>query len=148
MWSPDGLSVAFTSPGSLYRVPLRGDRPPELLLKPDATGPLRAHDWSPMVARSFTWPPAPGQEWTSSGSRSTRVCSPFDATRFNELQGQVSPDNRWIAYTSDESGTWEVYVQAFPDAGSKQKVSQHGGAQPKWRRSDGGELFFLARTRP
>ena len=42
---------------------------------------------------------------------------PFLQTPFNEMHGQVSPDGRWIAYASDESGTWEVYVQTFPDAG-------------------------------
>ena len=58
VWSPDGLSIAFTSAGSLYRVPVRGETAkPELLLKPDATSPLRAHDWSPDGrGRLFTWP--------------------------------------------------------------------------------------------
>jgi DNA-binding winged helix-turn-helix (wHTH) protein/Tol biopolymer transport system component len=62
---------------------------------------------------------------------------------FNEMHGQVSPDGRWIAYASDESGTWEVYVQAFPDAGAKRTISSSGGAEPQWKR-DGRELYYLA----
>ena len=54
-----------------------------------------------------------------------------------------SPDVRWLAYTSNESGSPEVYVRAFPDAGARRRVSVHGGAQPRWRR-DGKELFYLA----
>ena len=57
--------------------------------------------------------------------------------------GEFSPDVRWIAYTSNESGSPEVYVRAFPDAGARWQVSVRGGAQPRWRR-DGKELFYLA----
>jgi Tol biopolymer transport system component len=62
----------------------------------------------------------------------------------NELQGAVSPDGRWIAYTSDESGRYEIYVQAFPDPSTAQKttVSTGGGIQPQWR-GDGRELYYL-----
>jgi hypothetical protein len=72
-----------------------------------------------------------------------RKAVPYLRTAYNELQGQVSPDGRWIAYTSDESGSWEVYVQSFPIPGNKQRISTRGGAQPKWRR-DGRELFYLS----
>ena len=61
---------------------------------------------------------------------------------FNEMHGQVSPDGRWIAYASDESGTWEVYIQSFPDAGAKRTISASGGAEPQWRQ-DGRELYYL-----
>ena len=54
-----------------------------------------------------------------------------------------SPDVRWIAYTSNESGSPEVYARAFPDGGARWQVSVRGGAQPRWRR-DGKELFYLA----
>ena len=58
----------------------------------------------------------------------------------------MSPDGKWIAYASDETGRWEVYLQSFPMAGSKQVVSLGGGGQPQWR-SDGKELFSLALDR-
>ena len=68
---------------------------------------------------------------------------PFLQSPFNEMHGQVSPDGRWIAYASDESGTWEVYVQTFPVPGAKRTISVGGGAEPHWRR-DGRELYYLA----
>jgi hypothetical protein len=68
---------------------------------------------------------------------------PFLQTPFNEMHGQVSPDGRWVAYASDESGAWEVYVQTFPAPGAKRTISVGGGAEPQWRR-DGRELYYLA----
>jgi hypothetical protein len=58
----------------------------------------------------------------------------------------VSPDGRWIAYTSDETGNPEVYVQSFPTPGGKWQISTSGGADPRWRR-DGRELFFISSDR-
>jgi len=65
-------------------------------------------------------------------------------TRFNELSGHFSPEAkpRWVAYTSDESGRSEVYVQAFPEAGSKGQISTGGGRSPVWC-ARGDELFYL-----
>jgi serine/threonine protein kinase len=57
--------------------------------------------------------------------------------------GQFSPDSKWVAYSSNESGRWEVYVTSFPEAHGKWQVSNAGGDQPRWR-SDGKELFYLA----
>jgi eukaryotic-like serine/threonine-protein kinase len=57
--------------------------------------------------------------------------------------GHFSPDGKWVAYASNESGQWEVYVTSFPDAHGKWQVSNAGGEQPKWR-SDGKELYYLA----
>lgn len=68
---------------------------------------------------------------------------PLLQSRAAEIQGQLSPDGHWIAYASDETGHWEVYVLSFPALGSKQKVSVSGGAQPQWCRS-GKELFYLS----
>ena len=68
---------------------------------------------------------------------------PVVQTDFEDRNGQLSPDGRWIAYESIESGRWEVYVQPFPGPGAKVQVSVNGGAQPRWG-SDGKELFFIA----
>ena len=67
-------------------------------------------------------------------------------TEFNESQGQFSPDGHWMAYTSDETGRYEVYVRPFPSGPGKWKVSIAGGQQPRWRR-DGKELFYLTSDR-
>jgi hypothetical protein len=64
------------------------------------------------------------------------------ATRCLPVTCSRSP-SRWLAYTSDESGRPAIYVQSFPAFGGKWRVSTHGGAHPRWRRSDGKELFYL-----
>jgi serine/threonine-protein kinase len=68
---------------------------------------------------------------------------PLVATSANELYPALSPDGRWLAYSSDESGTFEVYVRPFPEtAGAKWQVSTAGGAQPTWS-STGRELLYI-----
>jgi len=64
-------------------------------------------------------------------------------TPFDEVDGRFSPDGRWVAYVSNEGGRSEIYVQPFPDPGSKSQVSVGGGTTPRWRR-DGRELFYIA----
>lgn len=66
---------------------------------------------------------------------------PFMQTQFNERYGRISPDGRWIAYASTESGRDEVYVAPFPGPAVKWQVSSNGGAWPRWR-GDGREIFF------
>src|SRR5260370_10577081 len=59
--------------------------------------------------------------------------------------GQISPDGKWVAYASDESGNWEIYVTTFPGAVGKWQVSRGGGTEPRWR-GDGKQLFYLGPT--
>ncbi|MCP5114590.1 MAG: hypothetical protein GY953_27495, partial [bacterium] len=75
---------------------------------------------------------------------------PLLATDFRERNGQISPDGRWIAYSSDETGRWAVYVQnlvedagAFAAGGDKSLISPDGGSFPRWR-ADGKEIFYLS----
>jgi serine/threonine protein kinase len=72
------------------------------------------------------------------GERNPR---PFLKTQFTEDQAVISPDGKWVAYKSNESGREEVYVATFPQLSGKWQVSVDGGAEPQWRR-DGKELFF------
>jgi hypothetical protein len=67
----------------------------------------------------------------------------FAHASFNQRHGQLSPDGRWMAYVSDESGQNEVFVRPFPHGESKSQVSRGGGTEPKWR-GDGQELFYVA----
>ena len=81
---------------------------------------------------------------------------PVLESRFNEVHGAFSPDGNWLAYTSDETGDEEVYVQPFTRPvsisgngryeGGKKRVSGNGGFQPRWQ-SDGKELFYVSRDR-
>jgi hypothetical protein len=68
---------------------------------------------------------------------------PFLQTPFHESEAALSPDGRYLAYVSNESGRAEVYVQRFPSGGAKQLISTHGGGRPRWRK-DGAELFYVA----
>jgi eukaryotic-like serine/threonine-protein kinase len=68
---------------------------------------------------------------------------PLLQTEFDETHGQFSPDGRWMAYTSDESGKPKVYVQPIPTNGGKWQISASGGDLPRWRR-DGKELYYIA----
>ena len=67
--------------------------------------------------------------------------SPFLATSFNENSAMFSPNGRWLAHDSDETGRVEVYVQPYPGPGARVQVSTGGGVRPVWSR-DGRELFY------
>ena len=68
---------------------------------------------------------------------------PFLKAQFAGVSGQFSPDGRWVAYSSTESGNAEVYVAPFPGPGGKWQVSTGGGTFPRWRR-DGTEIYYSA----
>jgi Tol biopolymer transport system component len=66
---------------------------------------------------------------------------PFLKTPFSEREADISPDNQWVAFRSDESGASETYVATFPEPGRRVRVSTDGGWSPRWG-DDGTELFF------
>jgi hypothetical protein len=70
-----------------------------------------------------------------------RQARPLLQSRFNERYGRVSPNGKWIAYTSDETGREEIYVQPFPSLHTRVPISTEGGTQPIWARN-GRELFY------
>ena len=72
---------------------------------------------------------------------SDRKALPFLRTSANESAPKLSPDGRWLAYSSDESGRWEIYVQPYPGPGGKWQISTDGGMEPVWNRN-GRELFY------
>src|SRR5258708_21858354 len=86
---------------------------------------------------------ATGHLWLlpMSGDRKPRPFIP--ASKGSEVPAEVSPNGRWIAYVSDETGRREVYVTSFPDATGKWQVSTNGGENPRWR-ADGREMYFPA----
>jgi len=75
-----------------------------------------------------------------------RTPIPYLRTPFNETRAKFSPDGRWVSYTSDESGTSDVYIQSFPASRKKWQVSVRGGSSAIWRR-DGKEIFYIAPDR-
>jgi Tol biopolymer transport system component len=72
---------------------------------------------------------------------SEHKAEPFLRTPFNESVPTFSPDGHWLAYISDESGRYEVYVQPYPGPGGKYQISTEGGTEPVWNRN-GRELFY------
>lgn len=147
MWSPDGTQLAFSSSrragvGDIYLRRVSGEGTDELLLQ---TPELKIiNDWSrdgKYIVFASTNRELKQDLWLLPmfGSRSP---IPYLRTGFNQIQAQVSPDGRWLAYTSDESGRWEVYVQSFPTPGTKKILSVGGGGEPKWS-ADGRELFYV-----
>jgi eukaryotic-like serine/threonine-protein kinase len=145
-WAPDSGSVVYTSNRrghwDLYRRALASDAETLVWQSDEDKIPT---DWS-ADDRFILFNQGGSQSRTRDDiwflSRATGRVEPFLATAFNEREGRLSPDGRWIAYTSDESGAFEVYVSAFPRWGSRRQVSASGGSQPVWRR-DGKELFYV-----
>ncbi len=146
-WSPDGSRVMFTSNREgfpdFYEKASSGAGEEKLVFRSDQDKFLT--DWSQDGRFLAYHAPGPRTGWDVwvlplSGDRKP---IPFVQTEFTEAQGQFSPDGKWLAYASDESGLFEVYVRPFPAPGGKWQVSTSGGTQPQWRR-DGKELFYLA----
>jgi serine/threonine-protein kinase len=160
VWSPNGSQVAFysTPPGrgettparvpggdqDLYVVSATGGEPKKLLSRPGAQFP---ESWSP-DGHFLLFEEMEGGAAINDASRDIWVLPlggeaprPLVVTRFYERGAVFSPDGRWIAFVSNESGRPEVYVQSFPGPGPKITVSNNGGLQPMWSRK-GGELFY------
>ena len=146
IWSPDGTRIIFGStrqPIGIYVKSASGTGQEELLLKgEEGINPL---DWSRdgRFILYFTQSAKTGWDLHVLPTTGDKKPFPFLQTAFNDDHGAFAPDVRWVAYTSNESGRDEVYVQPFPATGGKYRISQNGGTQPLWR-GDGRELFFLA----
>ncbi len=146
VWSNDGKYVAWFRPGGIYREAVNGAGENQLLLKSDLLSVPKS--WSPdgryLIYAQVN--PATGSAdlfaLPVAGDRRPLVLADTPA---NEDQGQFSPDGRWVAYTSNESGLSEIYVIPFPPTpnGGRWMVSRGGGVQPRWRR-DGRELFYIS----
>ena len=159
MWSPDGTRVLWASNrrGSydLYAKAANGTGEDQLLVKM-GTPTGWATDWS--RDGRFILYQKPGEKtgqdlWiapqgTAPGSAGSEPYA-FLATQFDERDGRFSPDGKWIAYVSNETGLNEIYVQSFPLSGAKFQVSNGGGTQPQWGSdgANGTELFYLASDR-
>ncbi len=146
-WSPDASRIVFTSNRKgvfdLYQKPATGAGSEDLLLAtPNNKAPL---DWSPDGRFILYRSPGPttGFDLWALPMDGERKPFPVVQTNFEERDGQFSPDGKWIAYQSNESGRVEIVVQPFPGPGGKLQISTNGGAQVRWR-ANGKELFYIA----
>jgi eukaryotic-like serine/threonine-protein kinase len=150
VWSRDGSRIAFSSDRNggafgLYQKSATGAGDEELLLAaPDAGF---ATDWSPgdklLLYQRSDLAKGNWDLWALPMTGRDRKPFAVSRTEFDERDGKFSPDGRWMAYASNSSGPFDVYVQPFPGPGQKVRVSTRGGAQVQWR-ADGRELFYVA----
>jgi len=143
-WSPDSTQIAYSAvEGDLFVRPADGTGMPERLLESSNT--LVAWAWSADDELIFS------EATNSSTGRDIAVLSmrgdherrPLLTSKFNEYRPALSPNGRWLAYESDESGTIDIFVVPFPNvADGKWQVSSGGGAEPHWS-PDGHTLFYL-----
>jgi Tol biopolymer transport system component len=149
VWSPDGSRVVFNSRRKghldLFQKASSGAGTEEVLLEDNVD--KYPESWSPdgrfiLYATGGSTTSTTGSDLFVLPLSGDRKPFPFLNTQFNEGQGQFSPDGRWIAYRSDESGRGEVYVAPFPGAGGKWQISTGGGIYPRWRR-DGTEILYF-----
>jgi Tol biopolymer transport system component len=148
LWSLDGRYIAFRAVGEGMSV-IRSDgsgKPQPLTQSKNAQYPWSFAPDGKQLAFHELDPKTSSDLWTvpiESDSVGLRAGKPevFLQTPAQELYPSFSPDWRWMAYSSDESGTAQIYVRAFPDKGGKWQISNSGGAYPMWSRN-GHELFF------
>ena len=155
LWSPEGDALIYRSnrgsrSSQFYRVTATGLGGTEIVLsdaqqrEAQQITPVQT-DWSPsgayIVYQAGT--PKYGSDLWALSLSDHRVLL-LKQTLSNELHGSISRDSRWLAYSSDESGRYEVYVQAFPEAKERWTISTEGGSQPRWS-PNGHELLYLRR---
>jgi eukaryotic-like serine/threonine-protein kinase len=147
VWSPDGKKIIFASArAGLFRLYIKnadGSEEEKLLpLDPSDDADEYPTSWSP-DAKHFLYDrdAEATRPWVAE-LPDLKTHPLFTATETRK-NAQFSPDGKWMSYTSNENGRWDIYVTSFPDVQGKWQVSNNGGTQPRWRR-DGKELFYLA----
>jgi Tol biopolymer transport system component len=145
VWSPDGNRILYTSTKgggqNMYSKLSSGTGGEEVVLKSATV--KRPTDWSSrFVLYEEDDPKSQADLWALPlfGDKKPMLVL---GSQFSEQQGRLSPDGKWIAYVSNETGPPEVYVQSFPPSGGKWQLSTAGGVTPRWR-GNGRELFYLA----
>jgi serine/threonine protein kinase len=151
-WSPDGSQIAYTALGGSEqagtiiwsKASSGAGGETQLLVTSDNTAALC--DWSPdgryIIYHTGTPATGTGIDLWTLPLFGDRKPAPYVTAPGDQDYAQFSPDGRWVAYSSRETTTWEVYVAPFPWTGAKWQVSTNGGTWPRWRR-DGKELYYF-----
>ncbi|MDE3135074.1 MAG: serine/threonine-protein kinase, partial [Acidobacteriota bacterium] len=145
-WSRDGSTIAYRG-GSSQQVHLKKANG----LEPARSLARRASEADDILPNSWslddkeilcTYEPGKGSYYLVLAPADGSPLRPFLKGAGSENNGQISPDGKWVAYASNESGDWEIYVTTFPGAAGKWQVSHGGGTEPRWN-ADGKEIFYL-----
>jgi hypothetical protein len=153
LWSRDGKTIVYRSVGERARLIAKaasGLERERTVLSLDIRQDILPNSWTADDRQILC------TTWLSqtSGDRATVLIvvpesggqpKTFIETRGSERTGQISPDGKWVAYASTESGDWEIYVTTFPNAVGKWQVSRGGGTEPHWR-GDGKELYYIGQS--
>jgi Tol biopolymer transport system component len=151
VWSPNSTTIAFSTMSEsaryeLYQKSASGAGKEEVLLHGGIN--TFATDWSrdgQLIVYSQTGDKTGDDLWLLPVDEHGKPGKPskYLQTRSNENQGQFSPIGRWMAYASDKSGQYQIYVQSIPADDNPRPISTAGGSHPRWRR-DGNALFYVA----
>jgi serine/threonine-protein kinase len=150
VWTPEGTHIAFESdragPYNMFSMPIGGDSRVERLRESDRFQyPCSWSSDGSLLAYHEISPDERFDVYILRRDQETEEPEPFLTTESNELSARFSPNDTWIAYVSDETGRFEIYIKKYipgsPDAGRKTQVSRDGGWEPVWSR-DGKELFY------
>lgn len=149
VWSPDGSKIFFVGIGDKERFAIWSERadggsPPEKVV---ATNVLTTHVTVAPDGRSLLYTAYTGSSWDIVRVQldSARSAIPYLNEASNETGASFSPDGRWVAVASDESGRQEIYLRSYPNPSSKVQISTGGGGEPTFS-ADGTQIFYKART--
>jgi Tol biopolymer transport system component len=148
LWSPDGRRIAYSifTTGEVFSRDVHGAEKEKLVFRLPSFEPL--DDWS-RDGRFLFYEAFDMQRFhfdVGVLDLSAGTTRPLLQAEFNQMGARLSPDGRWLAYESDETGEFEIFVRSFPESGERRQFSVGGGRQPRWR-GDGKELFYVSPDR-
>jgi serine/threonine protein kinase len=146
VWSRDSRTIAYRSNltvgyGMIVK-PASGLERERLILQGPGTEDFLPNSWTPDDLKVLVTHQGLSGSHLELVSLSDGVATKLLSGNGSQANGQISPDGKWLAYASDESGNWEIYVTTFPGTAGKWQVSRGGGNEPRWR-GDGKEIFYL-----